>query len=63
MVNLRGVRESGIAFATPTYVFIFSMFALIVGRASSGASDSCPQVTDVPDPVPVGHRRRRRAFS
>src|SRR5439155_25096680 len=28
VVNLRGVRESGIAFATPTYVFVFSMFAL-----------------------------------
>ena len=30
LVNLRGVRESGIAFATPTYVFILAMFALIV---------------------------------
>ena len=27
--NLRGVRESGLLFASPTYVFIFSMFALI----------------------------------
>ncbi|MFT3886667.1 MAG: APC family permease [Arachnia sp.] len=29
IVNLRGVRESGIAFAVPTYVFMFSMLAMI----------------------------------
>jgi amino acid transporter len=29
-VNLRGVRESGIAFSVPTYVFIVMMLALIV---------------------------------
>ena len=29
LVNLRGVRESGIAFSVPTYVFIFLMLALI----------------------------------
>jgi amino acid transporter len=53
IVNLRGVRESGIAFATPTYLFIFSMFALIsVGLVR--CLGTCPQVTDVPDPVPVG---------
>src|SRR5689334_14334287 len=30
VVNLRGVRESGIAFSVPTYVFIALMLALIV---------------------------------
>lgn len=30
IVNLRGVRESGAIFAGPTYLFIFSMLALIV---------------------------------
>jgi len=30
IVNLRGVRESGAFFAGPTYLFIFSMLALIV---------------------------------
>src|SRR5882672_5757408 len=30
IVNLRGVRESGALFAGPTYLFIFSMLALIV---------------------------------
>jgi amino acid transporter len=29
-VNLRGVRESGIFFAVPTYGFIFAMFAMIL---------------------------------
>jgi amino acid transporter len=29
-VNLRGVRESGAIFAGPTYLFIFSMLALVV---------------------------------
>jgi amino acid transporter len=53
IVNLRGVRESGIAFATPTYLFIFSMGLLIVvgfARCIGG----CPHVTNVPDPVPPG---------
>jgi amino acid transporter len=30
VINLRGVRESGAIFAGPTYLFIFSMLALIV---------------------------------
>jgi len=30
LVNLRGVRESGAVFAGPTYLFIFSMLALII---------------------------------
>jgi amino acid transporter len=30
LINLRGVRESGAFFAGPTYLFIFSMLALIV---------------------------------
>ncbi|GAC1446509.1 MAG: APC family permease [Pyrinomonadaceae bacterium] len=30
IINLRGVRESGAIFAGPTYLFILSMFALII---------------------------------
>src|SRR5687767_6782919 len=30
MINLRGVKESGIFFAVPTYLFIFSIGALLV---------------------------------
>jgi len=28
-INLRGIRESGVAFAIPTYAFIFGMFAML----------------------------------
>jgi amino acid transporter len=44
-VNLRGVRESGIAFAVPTYLFIFSLVAmLVVGavRLGIGADMTAP---------------------
>src|ERR687883_441333 len=36
VVNLRGVRESGIAFSVPTYVFIALMLALIGGGIYRG---------------------------
>jgi amino acid transporter len=42
LVNLRGVRESGLLFAIPTYGFIVSMFALIVVGAVK-CLGSCPQ--------------------
>jgi amino acid transporter len=53
VVNLRGVRESGILFAVPTYAFVVVMFALIgtgVGKCAAGA---CPQA-HVPDPLVAG---------
>jgi amino acid transporter len=53
VVNLRGVRESGILFAVPTYAFVAVMFALIgtgVGKCAAGA---CPQA-HVPDPLVAG---------
>ena len=40
LLNLRGVRESGIIFAFPTYVFVASLLTLIVAgllRLSSGS--------------------------
>jgi amino acid transporter len=46
-VNLRGMRESGTLFATPTYVFIGLMLLMIaVGIVRTIAGD-LPQVTDV----------------
>jgi amino acid transporter len=48
LANLRGVRESGLAFAAPTYLFVTSIAILVVvgifhhGRAVT------------PDPLPVG---------
>jgi amino acid transporter len=35
-VNLRGVRESGIAFSVPTYIFIAMMLALIITGITRG---------------------------
>ena len=39
-MNLRGVRESGTAFAIPTYAFIAGVLVLIVDRAAPGASSA-----------------------
>src|SRR5947208_2098583 len=53
LVNLRGVRESGVLFALPTYAFVAAMYALIavgIGRCAVG---SCP-TAHVPDPVTTG---------
>lgn len=52
LLNLRGVRESGIWFAAPSYLFIFGIIALIcvgVFRAMSGY----PPVEAVSPPSPV----------
>ena len=44
LMNLRGVRESGIAFSVPTYVFIAIMLALIVtGLARVFGGDVVPR--------------------
>jgi amino acid transporter len=52
-VNLRGVRESGLAFAIPTYAFVASMFALVaVGLAKTALGDAPHAV--VPNPVATG---------
>ena len=53
VVNLRGVRESGIAFAVPTYAFVVAMYALIGTGLWKCATDACPQAT-VPDPIATG---------
>lgn len=53
VVNLRGVRESGLAFALPTYGFVAAMFALVgVGLVQATLGDT-PQAV-VPDPVAAG---------
>jgi amino acid transporter len=53
LANLRGVRESGILFALPTYAFVVVMYTMIgtgVGKCIAG---SCPQA-HVPDPIAAG---------
>ena len=48
LANLRGVRESGLAFAAPTYLFVASIAILVV----VGVFHHGRAVT--PDPLPVG---------
>ena len=53
LVNLRGVRESGLAFALPTYAFVASMFALVgVGLVKTLFGEAPHAV--VPHPVAAG---------
>jgi amino acid transporter len=53
LVNLRGVRESGIAFALPTYSFVIAMYVLVAAGIGKCVVGSCPQAA-VPHPVAVG---------
>src|SRR6185436_15512908 len=55
IANLRGVRESGLAFAIPTYAFIASMLALVlVGGARCSAGECGPAVAPQPMTIGVG---------
>jgi amino acid transporter len=53
LVNLRGVRESGIAFAVPTYSFVIAMYVMVATGIGKCAVGSCPRA-DVPHPVAMG---------
>jgi amino acid transporter len=53
VVNLRGVRESGMAFALPTYLFVAAMLVLVGVGVARCAVSSCPQAA-VPHPLAVG---------
>ena len=52
-VNLRGIRETGLAFALPTYGFVAAIFALIGVGLVKTILGHPPQAV-VPDPVAVG---------
>jgi amino acid transporter len=53
-VNLRGIRESGTIFATPTYIFLGSALLMIGLGVLRTALGQTPQVTDVvPAHVPA----------
>src|SRR3954467_7867428 len=57
VVNLRGVRESGIAFSVPTYVFILMMLALIgygLVRGLSGLDAAPAAAPHAALPAPAG---------
>lgn len=53
LANLRGVRESGLLFAVPTYAFIGSLLAMIAVGFAKCADGTCPQAT-VPHALPAG---------
>ncbi len=53
LVNLRGVRESGILFALPTYAFVVAMLTMIGTGVGKCAVGTCTQA-HVPDPLAVG---------
>jgi amino acid transporter len=52
IVNLRGVRESGLAFALPTYIFIVSMLVMIAVGVTRCTTGTCTVHT--PNPLPAG---------
>lgn len=47
VINLRGLRESGTLFASPTYIFIGSMLLLILAGMFRTVVGGLPQVTNV----------------
>jgi amino acid transporter len=53
LVNLRGVRESGLAFALPTYTWVAAMYAVIGTGIAECAASGCPQA-HVPSPIAAG---------
>jgi amino acid transporter len=49
LVNLRGVRESGVAFIVPTYLFVFCLFTvLVIGVVKSLLSGGRPEPVVAP---------------
>ena len=54
IVNLRGVRESGVVFSIPTYWFILMMTALLFFGVLAAASGAGPKVAPVPAAEPKG---------
>jgi amino acid transporter len=53
VVNLRGVRESGMAFALPTYLFIVSMLVMVGVGVTRCAAGTCT-MAHTPNPLPAG---------
>jgi amino acid transporter len=53
VANLRGVRESGLLFALPTYGFVLSLYAVLATGIAKCAVGACPTAT-VPHPVAAG---------
>jgi amino acid transporter len=53
VANLRGVKEAGLLFALPTYLFISSILTLVGVGIAKCTLDTCPQAV-APHPLPAG---------
>ena len=53
VVNLRGVRESGLTFALPTYGFILAMLIAVGTGVTKCAVSGCPRAV-TPNAIPAG---------
>jgi len=53
LANLRGVREAGLTFAIPTYLFVGSILVLVTTGVARCADGTCPRAV-APHPVPAG---------
>jgi amino acid transporter len=54
VVNLRGVRESGLAFAVPTYLFIVSLLAVLgLGTVKALLAGGRPEPVEAPPSLPA----------
>jgi amino acid transporter len=51
--NLRGVRESGLLFAFPTYGFLVTLYVTLAVGVAKCTAGSCPHA-DVPHPIAAG---------
>jgi amino acid transporter len=52
-VNLRGVRESGLAFVVPTYLFVVSLLAVLaIGTARAALAGGRPEPVEAPPALP-----------
>lgn len=53
VVNLRGVRESGLAFVVPTYLFVASLLAVLaIGSIKAALAGGRPEAVVAPPPLP-----------
>src|SRR5262245_23973864 len=54
LVNLRGVRESGLAFVIPTYLFLFSLLAVLaIGMVKVVLAGGRPDPMEAPPSMPA----------
>ncbi|MGQ0847957.1 MAG: APC family permease [Actinomycetota bacterium] len=51
LANLRGVRESSILFALPTYAFVVTVLTLLITGFIQCADGACPQAVSATEPI------------